>query len=328
MPRSLLFLVLPGLVFCLLSGSSIFAEEESLEKKAARIHDAVLTIDTHVDTPMRMIPPGFDIGKRHDPRKRGGKLDLPRMKEGGLDAVFFAVFIGQGPRSPEGNGKAKEQALKTFDAIHKAVKENAGLAELALAPDDAARIEKKGKRAIYIGIENGYPVGGHLSLIQRYYDLGARYITLCHTKNNDICDSSTDEPEHNGVSLFGKKVVAEMNRLGMLIDISHISDKAVRDVLKLSKAPVIASHSCARALCDNPRNLSDKLLRAVAKNGGVIQMCILSAYVKKPEPNPGRDAAVKALRKKYRNFTDLSEKEQARAREEWDALQEIGRAHV
>jgi len=244
------------------------------------------------------------------------------MKEGGLDAVFFAVFVSQRARTPEGNNEAKERALRTFDAIHEAIKTHSNLAELALIPDDAYRIEKMGKRAIYIGIENGYPVGSDLSLIKKYYDLGARYITLCHTRNNDICDSSTDKPEHYGLSEFGKKVVAEMNRLGMIIDVSHISDDSFYDVLKVSKAPVIASHSCARALCDHPRNLDDEMLKKLAENGGVIQMCMLSSYVKKPMPNPERDAAVKALRQKYGNFSELSEEEERKAREEHRALDE------
>lgn len=296
--------------------------EEELAKRAAKIHDEVLTVDTHVDTPMRLVRSDFDPGERHDSRKGGGKVDFPRMKEGGLDAIFFAVFIGQGERTPEGNERAKERALNIFDAIHATLEKNADQVELAVTPNDAYRIEEAGKRAIFIGIENGYPVGNDLSLIQKYYDLGARYITLCHTRNNDICDSSTDSTEHGGLSQFGKKVVAEMNRLGMMIDVSHISDASFYDVLESSSAPIIASHSCARAICDNPRNLSDDMLKNLKENNGVIQMCILSSYVKKPEPNPERDAAFKELREKYKNFNQLSEDEQKAARAEWYALDE------
>ena len=313
---------LPVLMFLLYGCSGILSQHEPLEVKADIIHDKVLTIDTHVDTPMRLSRPEFNLGEHHDPRKGGGKVDLPRMKEGGLDAVFFAVFVSQRARTPEGNNEAKERALRTFDAIHEAIKTHSNLAELALIPDDAYRIEKVGKRAIYIGVENGYPVGNDISLIKKYYDLGARYITLCHTRNNDICDSSTDKPEHYGLSEFGKKMVAEMNRLGMIVDVSHISDDSFYDVLKVSKAPVIASHSCARALCDHPRNLDDEMLKKLAENGGVIQMCMLSSYVKKPVPNPERDAAVKALRQKYGNFSELSEEDERKAREERRALDE------
>lgn len=306
----------------LLASSSGFAERESLEAKADRIHCEVLTIDTHVDTPMRLLRSQFNLGKLHDPLKSGSKVDLPRMKEGGLDAVFFAVFLSQRARTPEGNNKVKERTLRIFNAIHEAIKNHSSMAELALTPDDAYRIEEKGKRAIYIGIENGYSVGNNLSLIKQYYDLGARYITLCHTRNNDICDSSTDKPEHHGLSEFGKQVVIEMNRLGMIIDVSHISDASFYDVLKLSKAPVIASHSCARALCEHPRNLDDEMLRKLAENGGVIQICMLDSYVKKREPSPKRNTAVKALKEKYGDFDRLSQEEKSKAREEWIVLGE------
>ncbi|MCI0471725.1 MAG: dipeptidase, partial [Candidatus Aminicenantes bacterium] len=277
--------------------------DETTTKKAADIHNRVLTVDTHVDTPFMLDREDFDIGKINDPLKRGGKVDFPRMKTGGLDAIFFAVYVGQAERTPEGNEKAKNEALKVFDQIHKAIEKYPELVELAKTPEDAYNIEKKGKRAIYIGLENGYPVGKDLSLVKKYYDLGARYITLCHTANNDICDSSTDKkgPEHNGLSAFGKEVVNEMNRLGMMIDISHISDKSFYDVLELSTAPVLATHSCARALQNQPRNLSDDMLKKLAEKGGVVQVCFVQDYVKDLPQPPGRDEAFKALRQKYRS---------------------------
>ena len=171
-------------------------------------------------------------------------------------------------------------------------------------------------------MENGYPVGQDLSLIKMYYDLGARYITLCHTRNNDICDSSTDEdgPEHGGLSEFGEQVVAEMNRLGMLIDISHISDDAAEDVLNLSKAPVIASHSCARALCDNPRNLNDKLLTQLADKNGVIQICLMSDYLRKIEQDSQRVAMTKELRGEYRRYSKMSEEERQHLWVRWEEV--------
>lgn len=291
--------------------------DEKLIKKASQIHERALTVDTHVDTPFMLDQPGWDIGKENDPRKRGGKVDFPRMKKGGLDAIFFAVFIGQAIRTPEGHKKAKESALEQFEAIQKAIKKHPDLAELALNADDAAKIEKKGKRAIYIGIENGYPVGNDIELVKTFYDLGARYITLCHTRNNDICDSSTAEPEHNGLSEFGKKVVKEMNRLGMLVDVSHISDKSFYDVLEVSSVPVLASHSNARAVCDSPRNLTDDMLKKLAANGGVIQVCVLGEYVKKMPQNPERRKAFQELRKKYKNFNKMSEAEKKKGRDEW-----------
>lgn len=314
---NLLLVLLPIFLF---SGFAFQLNQDELAQKAAEIHEKVLTVDTHVDTPMRLVRSDFNLAERHEPGRRGGKVDFPRMKEGGLDAIFFAVFVGQGERNPEGNERAKVYALKVFDAIHENLKKNLGLAELAVTPKDAYRIEKTGKRAIFIGMENGYPVGNDLSLIKKYYDWGARYITLCHTKNNDICDSSTDSTEHHGLSQFGEKVVAEMNRMGMMIDVSHVSDESFYDVIALSKAPIIASHSCARALCDNPRNLDDQMLKKLAENAGVIQMCIMSDYVKKPEPNPERDVAVKALREKYQSYDNLSEQERKQAEEDWSSL--------
>lgn len=291
--------------------------EEQLLKRAAVLHDKVLTVDTHTDTPMRLARGEYDLGTVHDPSNRDGKIDFPRMKQGGLDAVFFAVYVDQGPRTPEGNEKAKQYALKVIDLVHQTIKKYPQRVELALTAEDAYKIEKKGKRAIYIGIENGYPVGKDISLIKKYYDLGARYITLCHSSNNDICDSSTDDngPEHNGLSDFGKRVVQEMNRLGMVIDVSHISDKSFYDVLELSKAPVMASHSCARALCDHERNLTDDMLKKLAETDGVIQVCMVSDFVKK-HPDPQRNAAFKALWEKRKRFHQLPEKEQQEKREE------------
>lgn len=289
-------------------------QKETLVQKAARIHNAVLTIDTHCDTPMNLSGSDFNVAERHDAKKTDSKVDLPRMKEGGLDAQFWAVFLSQGKRTEEGHANANKKAFEIIKTIYKSVESAPGLAQIAKTPDDAYAIEKTGKRAIYIGIENGYAIGHDLSMIEKFWQLGVRYITLCHTSNNDICDSSTDKkgPEYNGLSPFGVEVVKEMNRTGMMIDVSHISDSSLFDVLKITKFPVIASHSCSRAMCNNPRNLTDEGLRAIAKNGGVIQMCILTDYVKTPNPNPARDSARAALRVKYNNFQGLTA-EQKRA---------------
>ncbi len=291
-----------------------------LEKKVDKIHHKILTIDSHNDTPMHLMETGFDLSKRHDPVKDHSKVDFPRMREGGMDASFFAVFVSQGKRTPEGNSSAKQRADLLFDSIYAVLARFPNEAGLAVSPSDAWKLKRQGKRAIFIGMENGYPIGNDLSLIQTYYAKGARYITLCHTRNNDICDSSTDSTEYNGLSEFGRSVVKFMNKTGMMVDVSHISDKSFYDVIALSKAPVIASHSCARAICNNPRNMNDDMLRALAKNGGVIQMCILSAYVKKQDPNPARDSAFAHLRKKYKNYENLSKDEMDNANKEWDAL--------
>ncbi|WP_019988492.1 dipeptidase [Rudanella lutea] len=260
------------------------ATDDRLVKKALAIHARVLTLDTHADAPINLQKDGFDLGVAHEVKKGGTQIDFPRMKQGGMDAMFFAVYMAQGPRTPEGHARAKEKALDIFDRIHTSLRKYPNLAELATSPADAYRIEKLGRRAVFIGMENGYPVGEDLSLLKTYYDLGCRYITLSHFANNAICDSATDPdgPVHNGLSAFGREVVAEMNRLGIMIDVSHVSDKTFYDVLALSKAPVIASHSNARALCEFPRNMSDEMIRALAAKGGVVQVNFVSDYLRKP----------------------------------------------
>jgi len=292
------------------------------QAKAVRIHNKVFTVDSHDDTPMNLFEQKFDLSKDNSQTIPHSCVDIPRMTTGGLDAIFFAVFEGQGSRTPEGNARALKSALTTFDSIHSAVKRCEKSAGLALTSSDGYRFEKEGKKAIYIGVENGYPIGRNINNVKVFYDRGARYITLCHTKNNDICSSSTDTNNTAGLSVFGKQVVAEMNRLGMIVDISHVSDAAFYDVLKASKTPVIASHSCSRALCNSPRNLTDTMLKALAKDGGVIQMCILSAYVKSPPPDPARDSAITAVRHKWHNFQDLSETEKDSARRDWYSIDE------
>jgi membrane dipeptidase len=288
--------------------------EDQLIRRANKIHNDILTVDTHCDTPMNLVESDFDLGEKHDK----GCVDFPRMKEGGLDAEFFAVFTGQGPRNDSSYNHVYQEALRIFDAIHKNVEKNSSQAELAYSPDDAYRIKKEGKIAAFIGVENGYPLGLDITRIKKFYDLGARYITLSHSGNNDICDSSSDPkgPESNGLSPFGAEVVNEMNRLGMMVDVSHISDKSFYDVIKISKAPVIASHSSCRSLCSSPRNLTDDMLLSLKSNGGVIQICILSNYIKTPEPNPEMDAKIKELRNKYGDFNTLTEDQRKAYRDE------------
>ncbi len=289
--------------------------EEALIKRADKIHETILTVDTHCDTPMRLMRSGFDLGVRND----DGCVDFPRMREGGLDSEFFAVYLGQGPRTEEDHLKVYNKAVEIFDAIHANVEKNSDQAEIALSVDDAYRINSQGKIAAFIGMENGYPVGNDLSKVEEFYNRGARYITLSHSSNNDICDSSTDSngPEYNGLSEFGEKVVVEMNRLGMMVDVSHISDESFYDVIETSKAPVIASHSSCRALCESPRNLTDDMILALKDNGGVIQICILSNYLRQPEPDPELDKMLKDIREKYNNFEDLTKEEFDKARNEY-----------
>jgi membrane dipeptidase len=293
------------------------------EELAGEIHEQVLTVDTHTDTPWALLRGDFDLNDRHDFTKDHSRVDFPRMKEGGLDAVFKAAFVSQGSRDENGNRKAKDLVMKTIDSIQSHISLRTSTSGIAMTPEDAYLLEKENKRIVFIGIENGYAIGTDLKNIGEFYSKGARYITLCHTKNNDICDSSTDTTEHHGLSDFGKEVIKEMNHAGMMIDVSHISDSSFYDVLELTTAPVIASHSCAKAVCDNPRNLSDDMLKKLAQNGGVIQMCILSDYVKKPKLYLERDSAFNAIRIKYKDFQDLTPEQDKAADRDWNAVDSI-----
>jgi membrane dipeptidase len=309
---------LTSLVLLILIVTSCGDTEEKLARRADKINSSILTVDTHCDTPMELTSYNIDLGKLNSE----GSVDFPRMKIGGLDAEFFAVFIGQGLRNDSAFNAVHIKTLKTLDAIDKSVVNNSSAAEIALTPDDAYRIKKSGKSIVFIGIENGYAIGKDITRIKEYYDRGVRYITLSHSKNNDICDSSTDRlgPENNGLSPFGEDVVREMNIIGMMIDVSHISDEAFYDILKITKVPVIASHSSCRALCESPRNLTDDMLFALKENGGVIQICLLSNYLQTPEPNPELDAKLKELSEKYGNYNLLSEADKKASRTEGDAI--------
>lgn len=281
---------------------------------AADIHERVLTVDTHIDWPSRQLrQPDFNPAERHEPGGlMSGQWDLVRMREGGLDAVFMSIFTSQGERTPAGHAAAKEHALQLIDITKKMTAEHSDLAEIALSADDVYRIEKAGKRAILMGMENGYPIGKDLANIKLFYELGVRYITITHSSNNELGDSSTDpKQEWGGLSPLGEQAVKEMNRLGIMVDVSHVHDDTFWDVMRLTQAPVIASHSSSRALCDHPRNMSDDMLQAVRDNGGVVQLCLLGSYIKKFPENAAYDSTRRALRPMYRKFYrgELSEAE-------------------
>jgi membrane dipeptidase len=306
--------------FCFFVSGFILTSCKSLEKRAEIIHQKAFTIDSHCDSPLVIMNEDFDIGKSHNAKETGTKYDLPRMEKGELDASFFAVFIGQGNQDSAGLAKAFIQSNQIIEAVYKAIKSYPDKAEIALTPEDGYRIEKEGKRAIYLGIENGYALADNIENVDYFYKKGIRYITLVHTRNNHIADSSTDSTNFNGLSDFGKEVVKKMNKLGIMIDISHASDSTFYDVLSLTKVPIIASHSCSRALCDNPRNLSDDMLRALAKNGGVVQMCILSDYVKKMPSYPARDSAHAAFEAKHSNWANYTDEQRRNGIREWQQL--------
>lgn len=302
-------------------GSLATAQSElDLARKAAEIHERVLTLDTHADTPMVMMRGGFDVAERHSWVPHLSQVDFPRMIEGGMDGVFFACFVSQGPRTPEGNAAAKDRVFAMIEKVHATIAENSDIVALATNADAAYRLEKEGKRAIYIGIENGYPVGNDLSLLSDFYQLGIRYITLCHFTNNDIADSSTDPkgPEHGGLSPFGFAMVNEMNRLGIVVDVSHTSDETFWDAIEVSKAPIIASHSSVDAVFSHSRNMKDDMLVALAENGGVIQINGFSAYLAEmPEPTPDRKAMMDAFNADFPQWwtiTDPSKREEIQRR--------------
>jgi len=298
MKKLLLFLSVPFLSYAQTAPGDIAA-------KAAKIHEKVLVIDTHADVPINMMKDSFDVAVEHSYEKDGSQIDFPRMKKGGMDGMFFAVYLGQGKRTPEANAEAKKKALAIFEKIHEAVRLHPDVAGIATTSKDAYRLQKEGKRAVFFGMENGWPVDNDIKNLKMYHDLGLRYITLSHSSNNDICDSSTDPdgPEYNGLSKFGEDVVKEMNRLGIMVDISHVSDSTFYDVIKLTKVPVIASHSSCRALCDVPRNMTDDMIKTLAKNGGVIQINFVPGFVKKPTQD--QELSMKAIRMKMRQ-TDLT----------------------
>ena len=272
-------------------------EEAALIERAHAIHDRVLSIDSHVDIPFDFATPDVDPGVRGI-----RQVDLPKMVEGGLDAAFFIVYVGQTDRTPAKEAQAKADAMTKFDAIHRMAEEMyPDRIEIAYSADDFDRIAASGKLVAAIGIENGYVIGTDLSLLETYHELGARYITLAHNGHNDIADSATPlenlgdaESEHDGVSRFGEEVIAEMNRLGIMVDVSHISKAAMLDAVRLSRAPVIASHSSARALADHRRNLDDEQLRALGDRGGVVQIVALGAFVSTTAD--AREQAIRGLR--------------------------------
>jgi membrane dipeptidase len=265
--------------------------EEALEAQARRIHDAVLTIDTHDDIE-------FDFATDSvDPLDADRQVTLEKMRAGGLDVGFFVVYVGQTARTPEGYREAREGAITKFDAIHRMAETMyPDLIDIAYTADDVERIHASGKLVAAIGIENGYVIGRDLSLLEEYYERGGRYMTLAHNGHNDIADSAQpqerlgDAPEeHDGLSPFGEQVVAEMNRLGMMVDISHISKDAQLDAIRVSRAPVIASHSSAYAVQPHVRNLDDETLLALRDNGGVVQITAYPAFLRAEPPEKAQE---------------------------------------
>lgn len=258
------------------------------------IHEKVITIDTHDDINVK----NFTASKNYTQRLTT-QVNIPKMKEGGLDVAWLIVYTGQDSLNTVGYEKAKANAMAKFDAIHRLCEELApDQIELALTSDDVRRINNTGKKVAMIGVENAYPLGEDLSNFEKYHKLGARYISLSHNGHSQFCDSNTGEADgdwlHNGLSELGKEAVKEMNRLGIMIDISHPSKESMIQMIQLSKAPIIASHSSARALCNHSRNLDDDQLIMLKKNGGVVQTVAFTSYVN-TEKNDKRSAYMKGI---------------------------------
>jgi len=309
--------------------------EQQLLASARQIHRQILTLDSHVDIPgaeyaTEKLDPGID-----QPRLR---CDLVKMARGYVDGVFLVVYVGQGKRDAEGYRQALDSAMAKFDAIHRLVEQmHPDRCELATSPDDVERIAASGKRAIMIGVENGYPIGTDLANLDKLYQLGARYMTLSHNGHNQICDSCNPRPalgdgqsEHGGLSPFGEEVVARMNRLGMMVDVSHVAPDSFWDVVEVSKAPFIASHSGCRALNDHPRNLDDSQLEALADAGGVIQLVAYGGFLKAASPE--RRKAISELAEKVgvpfkRGHADLSGATDQRQVQFEEGMEEIDRLY-
>lgn len=296
-------------LLCLITIISCGEKKEKIEEttleKAHRIHDDVITIDTHNDINVKNFADSVNYSQRLD-----NQVNLPKMKEGGLDVTWLIVYTGQDTLTDEGYAKAKENAMSKFDAIHKLCEEIAPEEiELALTSSDVERIVGSGKKAAMIGVENAYPIGTDLTQFKTYHDLGARYISLAHNGHSQFSDSNTGEADdewlHNGLSDLGKEAVVEMNKLGIMIDVSHPSKEAMKQMISLSKAPIIASHSSARALCDHSRNLDDEQLMLMKENGGVVQTVAFSSYLN-TEKHEARAAYMKSIYEKVADSLDIS----------------------
>jgi membrane dipeptidase len=266
MGRSGLFAIslMLGGVLPLVSVTTKSQSQTNISPAARELHFQSIVVDTHDDTTQRLLDPKFDFGARHI----DGSVDIPRMREGGLSAIFFSIWIPGTVTGPA----AVQRALDQINAVRATVARHPNDLILCTTAEEIRRAKAAGKIAVLMGVEGGHMINNSLASLDKFFALGVRYMTLTHTVNTDWADASTDKAAHNGLTDFGKQVVPEMNRLGMMVDISHVADKTFYDVLAISKAPLIASHSSCRALCSAPRNMTDDMIKALAAKGGVIQI--------------------------------------------------------
>ncbi len=304
-----------SLILLIIFQNNLIGQEKNssdkLYKKAKQIHEKVITIDTHDDININNF-----TKNRNYTQNLSSQVNIPKMIKGGLDVAWLIVYTGQGDLDEKNYDKVYKEAIAKFDAIHRLVEVYApDKIELALNSSDVKRINKSGKKVVMIGVENAYPIGTDLSNIEKFYDLGARYMSLSHQGHSQYCDSNTGEKDnvwlHNGLSEIGIKAVKEMNRLGMMIDVSHPSKESFMDMIKYSKAPLIASHSSARALCNHSRDLDDEQLLLLKENGGVVQTVAFAGYVNIEKNNAYRNAKKVVLEKiaKENGFDILNWKE-------------------
>lgn len=263
-------------------------DDETLRRRAEKLHREAIVLDTHNDVTSAILDEGFDLGMRGDDPSAKTKThtDLRRMKEGGMDAQFFAVYVGREyvNKKPEEGGGAARRALDMIGVVYEQVRRHPETLEMAYTVADIRRIARKGKIAALMGIEGGHAIEDSLHALRMFYRLGIRYMTLTHTNTNNWADSEGDlnnpnVKHHNGLTEFGREVVREMNRIGMMVDISHVADKTFFDVIETTRAPVIASHSSARALAPHTRNMNDDMLKALAKNGGVVMVNFYDGFL-------------------------------------------------
>src|SRR6266850_5661934 len=257
------------LVVLVLPGTILLGDD--ISERAHKLHFSSIVLDTHDDTTQRFFSKTYDLGKRNS----DGHIDIPRMREGGMNAIFFSIWIDGRTMGPP----AIQKALDQIDAVHENVRKNSKEMMFARTAADVRKAHAEGKIAALIGVEGGHMIGNDIRMVRIFGDLGVRYMTLSHFYNDEWADSSTDKPAHNGLTDYGKEIVREMNRQGIMVDISHVSDKTFYDALAVSKAPLIASHSSCRTLCNHPRNMTDDMIKALAARGGVIQINYEKSFI-------------------------------------------------
>ncbi|MBT2135363.1 dipeptidase [Croceibacterium sp. LX-88] len=298
----------------LLALAACSRSEEAPADDPAAVHKGLLVLDTHLDTPLNFERPGWSFADRHTLANDLVQLDLPRMADGNLDGGFFSIYTAQGPLTPKGYADALAFARKRSDTIDRVISENSGVISPATTADDGARLAAAGKLIAYKSMENSYPLGEDLSLLKEFYDRGVRLAGPVHSLNNQFADSSGDKPRWNGLSPLGREWVAEMNRLGIVIDGSHSSDAAFDQMLELSKTPLILSHTSPRWAFDHPRNLDDERIKKLAAKGGAI--CMSTIYLSPMNLTPARAK----LFDEYEHIADLDPKAQAELVQQWREL--------